>query len=74
MNKVRGNFRYCHGENIKVYTAEGKTRLDAVKNLMRGLKQIERDGGCDVAVQAITVSFYEEGECWYDAVAYVGGY
>jgi hypothetical protein len=69
-----GNFRYCSGENIEVYTAYGENSFKAIKALMKGLRKIEKDTGYAPSIAHISVVFNEEADDYsYDAIAYTYG-
>lgn len=69
---MKGNFRHCHGENIEVYNAYGKTQLEAVRHLVRGLRKIEKEDGVAPSIINIQVVYYG-GDNSYDATAYCYG-
>ena len=69
---VDGNFRYCSGENIEVYTAYGQSSFGAIRNLMKGLRKIEKKTGDTPSIVHISVIFNEK-TVEYDAIAYTYG-
>lgn len=72
---MKGNFRHCYGENIEVYNAEGKTQLEAVRNLVRGLRRIAKDDGIEPSIINIQVVYNDVTDTnnRYDATAYCYG-
>jgi hypothetical protein len=70
---VDGNFRYCSGENIEVYTAYGQSSFEAIRNLMKGLRKIEKKTGNTPNIVHISVIFNEADNYYYDAIAYTYG-
>jgi hypothetical protein len=71
---TNGNFRYCSGENIEVYTAYGDSPFEAIRNLMKGFRKIEKKTGYAPSIAHISVLFNEELNGYsYDATAYTYG-
>ena len=71
---IDGNFRYCSGENIEVYTAYGENSFEAIRNLMKGFRKIEKKTGDTPSIAHISVIFNEEADGYsYDAIAYTYG-
>ena len=69
-----GNFRYCSGENIEVYTALGESSFEAIRNLMKGFRKIEKKTGDTPSISLISVVFNEGVDGYsYDAIAYTYG-
>jgi hypothetical protein len=73
MHEVVG-FRHCTGENIQVYNAYGRNSLEAVRNVVKGLRKIEKETGYAPSVSNITCTYEDdpalEPYC-YSAIAYV---
>lgn len=72
MGTPKGGFRHCFGENIEVYTASGDHPLEAVRNVVRGLRKIEKETDRKIYLSNINVE-YDSYNDEYHAVVYTFG-
>ena len=62
-------FRNCANERIGVYEGTGRTSVEALNNLAKGLRKAEQKQGKNIVVTAVTVTFFDIGDD-YSALAY----